>query len=176
MGGQTFADWNQEDVDFAAQHLQLQSIDHLVQSNGLLISPSDETIIRILDTNRAVSTTQDMQGYGDNFMYDRPKTSSRSLTIQSMLRMKNSQTCRFRIFPCCTITDLTWPCISKCVEDPSMYADLVCYTFRRSDGQQDEVLDDETRKTLAHSVFECFWNLQEFPGNAGDGSVDSEAV
>ena len=176
LGWPNVADWNQEDVDFAAQHLIAVNRSPSAVEWLSYASPSGETIIRILDAvPRDLSATQDMQGYGDNFMYD---VADLFKKLDNSEYVADEEIARLEI-PYISVLHYHRPHMAfhkQVCRDASMFADLVCYTFRRSDGQQDEVLDDETRKSLAHFASGALWHLRGFPGKTEAGPIDFEVM
>ena len=61
-------------------------------------------------------------------------------------------------------------------KSPSLFADLIGWLFRRSDGQAEEESDEQTRENRAHIAFDVFWHLHATPGQMADGSIDFEAL
>ncbi|MDE2937376.1 MAG: hypothetical protein OXR67_00430 [Chloroflexota bacterium] len=59
---------------------------------------------------------------------------------------------------------------------PSLFADLIAWAFTRSDGQADEVVDDQTQERRATLVYSLIWELHTVPGLMEDGSVDAESL
>ena len=61
-------------------------------------------------------------------------------------------------------------------KDPSLFADLITWAFRRSDGQADEAVDDQTLERRATLAYSLVWKLRILPGLMEDGSVDAESL
>ena len=59
---------------------------------------------------------------------------------------------------------------------PSLFTDLIAWAFKRSDGQAEEVVDDQTLEYRATLAYGLVWRLQTVPGLMEDGSVDAEAL
>ena len=62
------------------------------------------------------------------------------------------------------------------LNEPSLFADVVSWLFRPSDGRADEVVDEELRRVRAHIAFDILHELRGVPGQIGDGVVDPEAL
>ena len=61
-------------------------------------------------------------------------------------------------------------------KEPSLFADLVAWAFRRSDGQTDEAADDQTRRNRSVFGYDLLWRIRTLPGLMEDGAVDAEAL
>ena len=61
-------------------------------------------------------------------------------------------------------------------KSPSLFADLIAWLFRRSDGQAEEETDEQTRENRAHIAFDVFWHLHTIPGQMVDGNIDFETL
>ena len=61
-------------------------------------------------------------------------------------------------------------------KNPSLFADLITWAFRRSDGQGDEVVEDQTLERRAMLTYGLVWKLRILPGLMEDGSVDAESL
>ena len=59
---------------------------------------------------------------------------------------------------------------------PSVFADFISWRFKRSDGQVDDDVDEETRRYRANAAFTVLWELRGIPGQGDDGAVDSEIL
>ena len=59
---------------------------------------------------------------------------------------------------------------------PSLFADFISWVFRRSDGQVDDDVDEETRHSRADAAFSILWRLRGLPGLGDDGMVDTEVL
>ena len=55
-------------------------------------------------------------------------------------------------------------------KDPSLFADLITWAFKRSDGQAEEAVDDHTRERRATLAYSLVWKLRILPGLMEDGS------
>ena len=58
------------------------------------------------------------------------------------------------------------------LKDPHLFADLVSWCFRRSDGQPDEPIEERVRQSRARNAFHILEHLPSVPGLQQDGSVD----
>ena len=61
-------------------------------------------------------------------------------------------------------------------KDPFLFADLIAWAFKRSDGQVDEAVDDQSLERRATLAFSLVWRLRILPGLMEDGSVDAEIL
>ena len=59
---------------------------------------------------------------------------------------------------------------------PWLFADLITWAFKRSDGQAEEAVDDQTRKRRATLAYNLVWKLRILPGLMEDESVDAESL
>ena len=62
------------------------------------------------------------------------------------------------------------------LKDPHLFADLVSWCFRRSDGQPDEPIDERVRQSRARNAFRILERLPSVPGLQEDGSVDGSIL
>ena len=62
------------------------------------------------------------------------------------------------------------------LKNPHLFADLVSWCFRRSDGQPDEPIDERVRQSRAHNAFRILERLPSVPGLREDGSVDGSIL
>ena len=62
------------------------------------------------------------------------------------------------------------------VREPSIFADLIGWAFKRADGRAEEAVDDQVRERRARVAFQVLWEQRLFPGLVGDGSVDAETL
>ena len=60
--------------------------------------------------------------------------------------------------------------------EPSLFADVITWAYKRADGQHEESVDDQMLERHAPVVFNVFWKLRLLPGMMEDGSVDVEAL
>ena len=61
-------------------------------------------------------------------------------------------------------------------KQPSRFADLITWAFKRSDGQAEEAVDEQTRQRRATLAYSLIWKLRTLPGLMEDGSVDVESL
>ncbi len=59
---------------------------------------------------------------------------------------------------------------------PALFADLMAWAFKRSDGQADEAVDEQTQDRRATLAYRLVWELHTLPGVLEDGSVDAESL
>ena len=59
---------------------------------------------------------------------------------------------------------------------PSVFADFISWRFKRSDGQVDDDVDEETRRNRALAAVRIFWELRGLPGLGDNGVVDGEVL
>ena len=62
------------------------------------------------------------------------------------------------------------------IKEPSLFADVISWAFKRADGQVEESADDQVRERRASVAFSVLWNLRLIPGLAEDGTVDAKAL
>ena len=62
------------------------------------------------------------------------------------------------------------------VKEPSLFADVITWAFRRADGEAEESVDDQVLERRAPIAFSVLWKLRLLPGLIEDGSVDAEAL
>ena len=62
------------------------------------------------------------------------------------------------------------------IREPSLFADVISWAFKRSDGQAEEYVDDQLLQRRALVAFSVLWKLRLLPGLMEDGSVDVEAL
>ena len=61
-------------------------------------------------------------------------------------------------------------------EDPSLFADVITWAFKRADGEAEESVDDQVLERRAPIAFSVLWKLRLLPGLMEDGSVDVETL
>ena len=59
---------------------------------------------------------------------------------------------------------------------PWLFADLITWAFKRSDGQAEEAVDDQTRERRITLAYNLVWKLRTLPGLMEDESVDAESL
>ena len=62
------------------------------------------------------------------------------------------------------------------VKEPSLFADVMTWAFKRADGEAEESVDDQVLKRRASVAFNVLWKLSLPPGLVDNGSVDREAL
>ena len=62
------------------------------------------------------------------------------------------------------------------VKEPSIFADIITWAFKRADGEAEESVDDQILERRAPVTFNVLWKLRLLPGLMEDGSVDVEAL
>ena len=62
------------------------------------------------------------------------------------------------------------------VRDPSLFADVISWAFKRADDEVEEPVDDEVLKRRASVAFSALYRLRLLPALMEDGSVDVEAL
>ena len=62
------------------------------------------------------------------------------------------------------------------VKDPSLFADVVTWAFKRADGETEESVVDEVLNRRASVAFSALYRLRLLPGLMKDGSVDVDAL
>ena len=62
------------------------------------------------------------------------------------------------------------------LRQPSLFADFMSWAFKRSDGQVDDDVDEETRHNRADAAFTILWGLRGLPGLGDNGAVDAEVL
>ena len=61
-------------------------------------------------------------------------------------------------------------------KDPSLFADLIAWLFKRSDGRPEDFVDEPTLEKRATIAFDILWHVGALPGLAKDGTVDAEVT
>ena len=61
------------------------------------------------------------------------------------------------------------------LKEPSLFADIVSWLYRRSDGQTEEVVDEKSRRDRGYIALDVLNELPGVPGRTRDGVVDPEA-
>ena len=59
---------------------------------------------------------------------------------------------------------------------PALFADVITWAFKRSDGQPEEPVDAQTIERRATIVYSILWELRTLPGLQEDGSVDPDQL
>ena len=59
---------------------------------------------------------------------------------------------------------------------PSLFADVISWPVKRSDGQLDDDIDEEMRRNRAHAASQILQGLRGLPGMGDDGAVDVEVL
>ena len=62
------------------------------------------------------------------------------------------------------------------LRQPFVFADLISWVFKRSDGQVDDDVDEETRRNRAEAAFTVLWGLRGLPGQGDSGAIDPDAL
>ena len=62
------------------------------------------------------------------------------------------------------------------VREPSLFADVITWAFKRADGEAEESVDDEVLGRRAPVAFNVLWKLRLLPGLMEDGSVEVEVL
>ena len=62
------------------------------------------------------------------------------------------------------------------LRQPSLFADFISWVFKRSDGQVDDDVDEETRHNRTNVAFTVLWGLRGIPGQSDSGVVDAEVL
>ena len=62
------------------------------------------------------------------------------------------------------------------LRSPSLFADLVSWAFKRSDGEADSEVEESTRRNRAILAFELMHHLRGVPGKLQDETIDGEAL
>ena len=64
----------------------------------------------------------------------------------------------------------------KIAKDPALFADLIALAYKRSDGQTDNVANEQKLHTSAEILTQIIVGEGEVPGKIGDGTVDYESL
>ena len=62
------------------------------------------------------------------------------------------------------------------VREPSLFADVITWAFKRADGEAEESVDDQVLERRAPVAFSVLWKLRLLPGLMEEGSVDVETL
>ena len=62
------------------------------------------------------------------------------------------------------------------INDPSLFADVICRAFKRADGQAEDSVDNQVRKLREPVAFSVLWKLRLIPGLMEDGTVHAEVL
>ncbi len=62
------------------------------------------------------------------------------------------------------------------MKSPALFADLIAWVFKRFDGQDEEVVDDQTRQVRGDRAYAILRNLREVPGLLEDNAVHYETL
>ena len=62
------------------------------------------------------------------------------------------------------------------LRQPFVFADFISWVFKRSDGQVDDDVDEETRRNRADAASTILWGLRGLPGQDADGIVHADAL
>ena len=62
------------------------------------------------------------------------------------------------------------------VEDPTLFADLVAWAYKRADGRTDEAIEDAERERRAELAWKILFHLRRVPGQADGGGLDAELL
>ena len=60
--------------------------------------------------------------------------------------------------------------------DPSLFADLIAWTFKRSDGQAEESVEEHVRDRRARFAYSVLFRLRGLPGLREDGTLDDQKL
>ena len=168
------SEWSSEDLDFAVQ--RLLSIRRSVDAvNWLTFQPiPHELVIQLLEAVPLdVAASPDQASRVDAY---------RVADLFEKLDQSDD-------VPDDIITDLEIPYLEilqrdrpqlalhrLVVREPSLFADVVTWAFKRADGEAEESVDDHLLERRASIAFNVLWKLRLLPGLMEDGSVDVEAL
>ena len=62
------------------------------------------------------------------------------------------------------------------LRQPSLFADLIAWMFKRADGTEDDTVDEQTRAVRSTFSFRTLSNLRGLPGMSQDGMIDAETL
>ena len=176
IGRPSTAEWNSEDMAFAAQ--QLISVNRSPEAVAWLAysSPSNEVMMRMLEAvPHDMGKAESLRAYNDNLCFNIAYLFGRLDRSESV---REGEIARLEI-PYLGVLLHHRPDMAfyrEVCKDPSLFADLVSWRFSRSDGHEDEDVDDQTRLNRAHLAFNTLWRLRGLPGLAEDGSIDSKGL
>ena len=166
--------WDPEDMAFAVhQLLTVQRSSAVVQWLALEPMPN-ELVIQILEAIPAdVAASAGLGPPVDDFriahLFERLDQSD---------DVPDNMIARLEI-PYVEILDYHRPHLAlhrEVTKDPSLFADLITWAFKRSDGQADEAVDDQTLERRATLAYSLIWKLPILPGLLEDGSVDVQSL
>ena len=170
----TTSEWDAEDLDFVVQRLLSvrRSVDAV---EWLTFQPiSHELVIQILEAVPAdVVALADQRPYIDAYgVADLFKKLDQSGDVP------DDMIARLEI-PYLEILDHDRPQLALhrlVVRDPSLFADVMTWAFKRADGEAEESVDDQVLERRAPIAFSVLWKLRLLPGLMEDGSVDVETL
>ena len=165
--------WDAEDLDFAVQRLLSvrRSVDAV---EWLTFRPiSHELVIQILEAVPAdVVALADQRPYIDAY-----QVADLFKKLDLSGDVPDDMIARLEI-PYLEILDHDRPQLALhrlVVREPSLFADVITWAFKRADGEAEESVDDQVLERRA-LVFNVLWKLRSLPGLMEDGSVDVETL
>ena len=167
-------EWNVEDLAFVVQ--QLLSVRRSADAlKWLALEPmSHELVIQILEAIPAdVAASSD---FGTDV--DAYRIADLFKKLDQSRDVPDDMIARLEI-PYIKILDHLRPQLAlhrQVAREPSLFADVITWAYKRADGQHEESVDDQMLERHAPVVFNVFWKLRLLPGMMEDGSVDVEAL
>ncbi len=168
------AGWDAEDMAFAVRQL-LSVRQSAVAIKWLAFEPmSDEVVIQILEAAPAdVDASADLGSSIDAF-----KVEHLFKKLDKSANVPDRVIAQLEI-PYVGMPEYDRPQLAlhrEVTREPSLFADLISWAFKRSDGREEEVIDEQTRQNRARIAFRALWGLHLLPGLMENGSVDGEVL
>ena len=164
--------WDSEDMAFAVRHLL--SVHRSREAlNWLALEPmSYEVVVQLLEAIPA-DTAADERLPVDDF-----RIAHLFKRLDQSDDVPDSAIARLEI-PYVEILEHHRPHLAlhrEVTRQPSLFADLIAWAFRHSDGQAEAIDDEQMRKNRAVLGYNILWRLRTFPGLKEDSSVDAESL
>ena len=168
------SEWNAEDLAFVVQQLlsARRSVDAV---KWLALEPlSHELVIQILEAVPAdIAASPDLASCVDAY-----RVADLFKKLDQSDDVPDDMIARLEI-PYLEILDHDRPQLALhrlVVREPSLFADVITWAFKRTDGEAEESVDDQVLERRRHVAFNVIWILRLLPGIMEDGSVDAEAL
>ena len=167
-------EWNEEDLAFVVE--QLLSVGRSADAvKWLALEPLPyELVIQILE---AVPT--DVEASTNQGPYVDPYRVARLFEKLDQSEVISDDTIARLEIPYLEILDYDRPELALhrlVVREPSLFADVITWAYKRADGQAEESADDQMLRRRATIAFNVLWKLRLLPGLMEDRSVDVETL
>ena len=168
------SEWDTDDLDYFVK--RLISVGRSVDvANRLALFPiPDELVIRLLEAIPADVTTSS----SPKSLVDPYRVAELFKQLDRSGNISDDVIARIEI-PYMEVLDRFRPQLAlhrQVVKEPSIFADVISWAFKRADGQADKPVADELRERRASVAFSVLWKLRLVPGMMDGGAVDTEAL